>query len=177
MTNETTQKLNPITSELKTFLEDMRRELKEGLNEISRDFINDHQIDSFSYLSDGFREVADQYTSIYYSDQRDYFHEHPIECENALLDLYDSDSLADFIKKEGLDGLICRAGACGEYEANLNELCEDENKIKRVLACEWLLDRLDEITASTDEIESAFDELDCLDEADEMTNLLEGLCE
>ena len=177
MTNETTQKLNPATTELKTFLEDMRIKLKDAMNLISIDFVESHDIDTYSYLSDGFREVADNCTSLYYADQKEYYYNHAEECDNALLELYDSDSLTDLIKREGLDGLLCKAGACGEYEANLNELCEDENKIKRILACEWLLDRLDEITASTDEIESAFDELDRLDEANEMTNLLEGLCE
>ena len=123
----------------------------ENINDISRDFVNDNSLERIDYLSDAFTECADYFTSIYYADQRDYFNDHTEECENALLELYGSDTLADLIKSEGLDGLICKAGACGEYEANLNELYEDEDEIKEALTLDYLEDHADEFPTLTEE--------------------------
>lgn len=116
----------------------------EGMNEISRDFVNESALENIRYLSDHFHEQADQMTSVYYADQRDYFNNHPQECENALLELYDKDSLADIIKNEGLDSLICKAGACGEYEANLSDLYENEDEIKEALTLKYLEEHADD---------------------------------
>ena len=122
----------------------------ENINDISRDFVNDNSLERIDYLSDAFTECADYFTSIYYADQRDYFNDHTEECENALLELYGSDTLADLIKSEGLDGLICKAGACGEYEANLNELYEDEDEIKEALTLEYLEEYADDFPTLTE---------------------------
>lgn len=127
-----------------------KADIIENLNPISQDFVNDNALDQIDYLGDAFTECADNDTSVYYADQRDYFNNHTEECENALPELYGNDSLIDLIKSEGLDGLICKAGACGEYQANLNELYEDEDKIKEVLTLEYLEEHADEFPTLTE---------------------------
>lgn len=132
---------------IKTMLEliaKTKADIIENLNDISRDFVNDNDLEQIDYLSDLFHEEADNKTSVYYADQRDYYNNHPQECENALLELYDKDSLADIIKNEGLDSLICKAGACGEYEANLADLYEDEDEIKEALTLKYLEEHKDD---------------------------------
>lgn len=121
-----------------------KADIMDNLNPISHDFVNDNSLEQINYLSDAFSECADNETSLYYSDQRDYFNDHPQECENALLELYDKDSLADIIKNEGLDSLICKAGACGEYEANLSDLYENEDEIKEALTLKYLEEHKDD---------------------------------
>ena len=129
--------------ELKEHLEQLFNETYSELNESSKDFVGDHSADESSYLSDAFMEFADSNTSIYYSDQRQYFNEHTEECENALLELYDSDSIADYIKKNGLDGLICHAGAVGEYDSIYRELSDNEDEICQCLVIKYIIDNLD----------------------------------
>ena len=138
-------------------LEGTKRDLEEGLNSISLDFLGDHDLTDSSYLSDAFTEYADGATSIYYSDQRAYFNEHSTECEDALIELYDPASLAEKIKNEGLDSLICLAGACGEYNANYAELSEDEENIKKLLIIRWLL-KNDIFTLEESELAELLDE-------------------
>ena len=97
------------TMEIKENLEQLFNEAYSELSDTSKDFVGEHSADESSYLDDAFREFADSNTSIYYSDQRQYFNEHTEECENSLLESYDSDSIADYIKNNGLDGLICHS--------------------------------------------------------------------
>lgn len=116
----------------------------ENMNDISCEFVNENDLEGIDYLDDLFHEKADNETSVYYADQKQYFYDHPQECENALLEWYDSESLADTIKDEGLEALICKAGQCGEYQANSNKLYEDEDKIKEVLTLKYLEEHADD---------------------------------
>ena len=124
----------------KQYLEELKTKFESEINSVSIDFINDHDLSDSQYLCDAFSEFSDSNTSVYYCDQRTYFNEHQEECEDALLELYDSDSLADIIKTRGLDGLICHAGAIGEYESIYHQLNEDENSICILLVINHLLD-------------------------------------
>lgn len=121
-------------------LEKIKQELTEQMNGSAFDFSNEQDINYNSYLCDLFHEWADNNTSIYYYDQHKYYEEHPTECEDALLELYDGEFLAQKIKQEGLYNLICFAGAVGEYEAIYNELSQDEENIIKVLAINYLLE-------------------------------------
>jgi len=123
----------------KEYLEQIKEELEENMNDCSLDFVSDYDIESDNYISDLFSEFSDNSVSVYYSDQRDYFNEHTGECESALLNLYGSDDLADYIKRNGLDGLICHAGVCGWYENTYSQLSEDEENIKKLFAIRYLL--------------------------------------
>ena len=128
-------------------LQKMYDEIYNDLNDSSKDFVDDHNADDSVDLYDAFTEFADSRTSIYYSDQRQYYNEHTEECERALLELYDSNSIADYIKKNGLDGLICHAGAVGEYEAIYRELSEDDDKIVQCLMIKYLMDYCEQLSA------------------------------
>lgn len=124
-------------------LDDYRKELESKINSISLDFANDCYIESDSYISDAFTEFADSMTSIYYYEQKQYFYEHTEQCENDLLELYDSGTLAEIIKKEGLESLICKAGACGEFMENERNLYEDQNEIIKILLVNHVLENME----------------------------------
>ena len=138
-------------------LEGIKEELEEGLNSLSLDFLGDYDLTSSSYLSDAFSEYADGAISIYYSDQRAYYYDHTEECDQALTELYSGSDLAEMIKREGLDGLICHAGVCGAYNANYAELSEDEENIKKLLVIRWLL-KNDIFTLEESELAELLDE-------------------
>lgn len=136
----TTEKLNSL-----------REELEADMNGSAWDFANDHDICDSYYLSDAFTEWADSNTSIYYSDQREYYYNNSEECDFALTMLYDGATLGDMIRKQGLDSIICLAGACGEYEAIYNELSDNEEEIKKLLVINHLLElEEEEIAPLTD---------------------------
>ena len=124
---------------IKAYLEDIKSDLEAKMNDISLDFVSDYDIESDYYISDLFSECADNNISVYCSDQREYFNEHPEECESALLSLYCGEDLADYIKKNGLSGLLEHAGVCGWYETNYNQLGEDEENIKKLFVIRYLL--------------------------------------
>ena len=114
---------------------------KEETSDRALDFVSDYSLENNEndYLGDLFNEFADNNTSIYYYDQRKFFKEHTTECEDALLELYDGDFIAEKIKKEGLDSLLCFAGAIGEYNSIYNELSQDEENIKKLLVVRYLI--------------------------------------
>lgn len=122
----------------KELLQLKREELLEEMFSSSRDFVEDYEITDSCYFGDAITEWADSRVSIYYADQRQYYYEHAEECDYALTNFYDGETLAEKIRKEGLDSVVCLAGACGEYEAITSEIYEDEEKIKQV----WIVDYL-----------------------------------
>lgn len=128
-----------MTQEQKNNLQNLRDDYLTALNSISSDFVDDRALSDSSYISDSFTEYADSAVSIYYTDQHNYYVEHSEECENALLELYDPESLADIIKKEGLYNLTCKAGAVGAYMENERELYEDQEGITKILIIDYCL--------------------------------------
>ena len=125
----------------KEILDQIKKEIEEETSDRALDFVSDYSLENNAndYLCDMFNEFADNNTSIYYSNQRKYFNEHSTECEDALLEFYDGDSIAEKIKKNGLDSLLCLAGSLGEYEAIYSELSQDEENIKKLLVIRYLL--------------------------------------
>ena len=123
----------------KNLLETIKKELEESSNDSTLDFLGDYALEDIKYISDCFHEFADNYISVYYCDQFKYYEEHTSECEDALLELYDGDSIVDKIKKEGLYNLCCLAGVCGQYNEITGELYEDEENIKKLLVIRHLL--------------------------------------
>ena len=103
---------------------------------------------SNNYLDDLISEYADNNASIYYSDQRNYYFENTDICLEAL-DMfgYSGESLQTLLKDCGdLDGLICKAGAIGEYYQNENHLQEDKENIIVCLLLEYILKNWEELT-------------------------------
>lgn len=106
------------------------------MNNYTINFLRDLNGERPQYLSYAFHKFADSNTSIYCSDQREYFYDHEDECEEALFSLYGKGGVGELAKEKGLDGLICYAGALGEWDAILNELLEDKNEIEELFD-EW----------------------------------------
>lgn len=123
----------------KDLLYEIKEDLEKEMNSISLDFVSDYDIENTSYLCDAFTEYADSQISVYYCDQFKYYDDNPTECENALLNLYDGESIANIVKNEGLYNLCCHAGVCGQYERNTSELYEDEENIKKLLVVRYLI--------------------------------------
>lgn len=120
-------------------LKDTLKTIKEGLNDISLDFIDGyHDINNNNYICDAFTECADSNVGVYYYEQRDFYNNNVKLCERALLeDGYDIYELL----RDGytLDDIICKAGASGWYRQNLDELYEDESEIIKALALQYCI--------------------------------------
>ena len=128
-----------MTEKQKFELQNLRGLYAGAIYFLSLDFVNDTALSDDSFISDSFTEYADNAVSIYSSDQFNYFTEHSEECEQALLNYYDPNSIYRIIEKDGLHSLCCRAGAVGAYEKNLEQLTEDQEKITRILIIDFLL--------------------------------------
>lgn len=128
-----------MTQEQKTILENLRSSYYENMNSLSQDFANDRALSDSAYISDAITEYADGAISIYYTDQYNYYVEHSEECENALLELYDGDSIAQLVKSEGLYNLCCKAGVCGAFQENERQLYDDLENIKICLIIDYCL--------------------------------------
>lgn len=164
-------KTNNQTNQKKELVElwKINKETSEQVSDYSLDFLSDYSLENIHYLSDCFNEFADNYISVYYSDQFKYYEEHTTECEDALLELYDGESIANKIKKEGLYNLCCLAGVCGQYNEITCDLWEHEENIKKLLVIRYLIKR--DVVALDKEI---LDEL--LEQAEDTNNdNLEGL--
>lgn len=165
-----------MTTKEKLFL--MKEETEKETGSAALDFVGDYSLEDIRYLSDCFHEFTDKSISVYYSDQFKYYEEHPTESEDALLELYDGESIADKIKKEGLYNLCCLAGVCGEYNEITSELYEDEENIKKLLVIRYLIKNDiynltdEQITEILEEAESC--DSDRLDSILDLINELKG---
>ncbi len=141
-------------------IEASMNEITEKINDYSIDFLDDYAGLEVRYLRDLIDEFADNNISVYYSDQRKYYNDHYKECNDALLNYgYD---LNELLKECGdLDGIICRAGAIGEYDAIYTQLIEDEKAIIEYLRLYNLLQIINEL--SIKKIEKYFENIlfDC----------------
>ena len=131
----------------------LEEELHKKMNDSSIDFVNDYdlEVNENNYIDDSFHSFADSSTSIYYSSQRGFYFKHSDLCDKALLEWYSSEDIAKIIKEQGLDVLICKAGAIGEYQTIFNELCEDGDEIVQCLAIKYALKHL-ELIVNFDEV-------------------------
>ena len=151
----------------------VKKALEEICNDTTLDFLGDYSLENVGYIGDTFHEFSDNNISVYYSDQYNYFVEHSTECEDALLELYDGDFLADKIKHEGLYNLCCFAGVCGQYEKQLQELYTNEAEIKKLLVVRYLLKNdifLFNLEQLTDILEQA--ENNQIDEGEELLEII-----
>lgn len=107
------------TEQQREELEALKLQLMDNMSSISKDFAFDYRADCGAWVCDAFTEYADNAISVYTRDQLDYFNENSEECENALLSMYDGDSLADIIKSEGLTAL------CAKYDRDVISCTEE----------------------------------------------------
>lgn len=134
-----------MNEQTRKFLQEKSDFLKALMNENSIDFV---ECNYSGYFCDCFHEYADSNTSIYYYDQRQYYNEHVDECMNALEEYgYTGEALSDLLKKCGnIEGLVCKAGAIGEYSAIYNELSSDEENIKKLILINIILENDQNLT-------------------------------
>ena len=117
-------------------LQEEIKDLKEQLNERQQDFAEQYDLLDTDYLSDDIMEYADQNTSIYYSDQKEYFEQDTQRATEALKELgYTLDQFDD------LEEAICKAGACAEY-LDIEEELYEENRLEEL---QELMQELDEL--------------------------------
>ena len=156
----------------------IKETIEKECNDYSLDFVSDYEADDSSYLSDAFTEWADNDISIYYSDQFKYYEENPSECEDALLELYGGESIADKIKKDGLYSLCCLAGVCGQYNEITGDLYEDEEQIKKLLVVRYLI-KHDLYNLSDEELDELLDEAESADinRIDELLDIIKNYTE
>ena len=160
-----------MTQEQKNALQNLRDDYLTALNDLSIDFVRDRALSDGDYISDSFSEYADSAISIYCSDQHNYYIDHSEECEDALLELYDPESLADIVKKEGLYSLCCKAGVAGAYLENERQLYEDQEGITKILIIDYCLNC--DIYLTEEQIEElASEDLNCWDDYAEKVNEL-----
>lgn len=154
-------------------LEYIKTQLLESMNDYAKDFFDQYISSCGAYISDSMNEYADQNTSIYYYDQRKFYNEHAELCEDALCEYgYTEETLCEALKNHGgtLDGLICFAGAIGEYKFIYDSIAENEKEIKELYAIHQMqelgIEELNETTLSILE-----DSHDC-NEWEEITDLV-----
>lgn len=145
--NKTTTQQAENIATIKRQLELHRGCLVGSVHGLSYDFTQDHSASDSNYIDDAITEYADGATSIYYSDQRRFYNDNEDVCLEALeMFGYTGESLADLLKECGdLDGLICKAGAIGEYYQNESQLQEDKNDIIKIIFISYILDNWDDL--------------------------------
>lgn len=116
----------------------LREEIAQGVSQHTLDFLAD--VPS-GYIDDAINEYADNNTSIYYCDQRKFYFDNTELCEDALCEYgYTGETLADLLKEcGGLDGLICKAGAIGEYASICRDIWDDNNELRQLYAIDEIL--------------------------------------
>jgi hypothetical protein len=126
-------------NELINYLNEELNNIKKGFGDsYANDFIEEVD-NNCRYLGDAMNEFADSHTSVYFSEQREYYYNNENECMDALNEYgYNLEDMAH----EGmtLDDMICKAGAIGEYKAIYEEIAGEEGKIRQALAIKFLLD-------------------------------------
>ena len=62
-----------MEEKMQTF-EILKKEIEGGLSDYSLDFVKSYPVDSYGYISDAISEFADNKTSVYYNEQRDFYY-------------------------------------------------------------------------------------------------------
>lgn len=133
-------------------LEDLKRSLVKVINDESEDFADYVDLEHTNYYSDVIAEYCDSVISVYYSDQFKYYEDNPNEAESALLELYNSESITNIIKDQGLYQLCCLAGICYKERLIQEEINEDEKNITQIIIINYLLKNSDKELINESEI-------------------------
>ena len=109
-----------------TNLNELLNELKENINDISKDFIFDYSATNSSYICDAIAECADSKVDIYYADRAKWFGEH-------------WDLVNDANDELGSTGDVMQDIAQAQFLYYENQLNGDIENIVLALACEYLI--------------------------------------
>lgn len=139
--------------------------LEKGVDAYCLDFADNYGLNDNEYISDCISEFADNKTSIYYSDQKQFYYDNEDVCNEALIEF--GYSLDDLLK-EGylLDDLICKAGQIGEFYSIESELNNNLDDILKIMIIKYAI--VNDLEIDTDIIEN----INCCD-YDKFENLLE----
>ena len=117
----------------------LKKEIERNLGDYALDFVDGRRVEDDVYISDAISEFADNNTSIYYSDQREFYYKNSDLCDDALVEY--GYSLDDMIKEGySLDDMICKAGAIGEYSTIENNLYSEIDNILKLLLINYIID-------------------------------------
>lgn len=126
-------------------------ELEKGVDGYCLDFARDYDLNNNEYICDLINEFADNRTSIYYSDQRQFYFDNEDVCNEALIEYgYSLDEL--FKEYNSLDSLICRAGQIGEYYSIETELNQNIDDILKIMVIKYAI--VNDLIIDIDIIES-----------------------
>ena len=119
-------------------------------------------------ISDAISESADGFTSIYSSDQREFYYNNTELCMDAFKEL--GYELKDF---DDLDDAICKAGAVGEFMSLERQAYDELQYILNNYAINYILRNDIKITEKQldyllEEIELNYDRFDRFDEIDDL---------
>lgn len=135
---------NNIQISIEEYLDGLKNECLENLNEISKDFLDNYNYDNINYLSDAISEFANGEVDIYNYDlfewcksNYDYLEEAISECRISK----DYHGEPDFIKTI----------QAGQFLHNEEKLHEDMEEITEILVINFLLDNLEKIENLTTE--------------------------
>ena len=160
-----TNKVNYV--DMKKLMEEVRGRLSDN----AKDYVDNQDIDSDDYFCDSFTEYADNNTSCYYSDQKEFYLEHSSECDEAMSELYSDEDIGRMAREKGIEGLLCEAGKIGEYMNIEQDLENDLLNICKYLALEYIIN--DGFIAMTEEnIKNIFDNLSTLDSNDMISDII-----
>lgn len=122
------------------FLEELRNNLLEGMNSISKDFAYDYDSnDDEQFISDCFSEYADSQVDIYYTDLIDWISR---ENANYIEEYVEEFGMPENNNYKKLDFMKLIQG--GQFYKNYQELYKNETEIKSVIYLNKLLNTLEE---------------------------------
>lgn len=140
-------------------LREKMEELKSSMNSISRDFVDDNDLDNSNYICDAIMEFADSNVDIYYSSILDWARDNISQVNRG-------------IEEFGTSGDIFKDLQASQYLCNSEDLYEDYSNIILYLICEYLVsldvEELSEV--EWDEIE--FEDFDHNDRFSDVMNWL-----
>jgi hypothetical protein len=152
--------------EMKEWLEEKKEELEGEVNEISKDFASDYDLNSSSYFCDLFTEYADSQVSIYTSDLFEWAKYNYEYIEEAVAEFGIDERNFDFL------GVI----KSGQYLQNTELLYQDEKEIVSLMVVNYLLENEEEIERELEEseLEEMFDEIESqFDNCERLENLVD----
>ena len=119
-------------------LQELKEKIELEVSTYTIDFVNEYDdLTNLSYINDSINEFADSNTSIYYSEQREFYNNHSDLCDNALLDY--GYELKELLKDGSLNDAICKAGAIGEYHYICDSIYADEENVYKLYVINYCI--------------------------------------
>lgn len=156
--------------DLKEWLKERKEDLKGGMNDISKDFASDYDLNTSSYFCDLITEYADSQVDLYNYDLIEWFRYNYEYVEQAV---------AEFgVDERNFD--IFRLFQSGQYLQNTELLYQDEQEIVSLMVVNYLLENEEEIEGELEEseLEEMFDEIKSqFDICERLENLIDVIDE